>query len=147
MNSWAVRPIRSCQHSAGSIQPTPFFISSVAAAWLSLCCWFLELPRQSVCLRASFFISPPRRPLLIAAGLMIFLQVVIAITGNYCFFNLLTIALCLVLIDDATLVRKYATVFDRRDSRQLSIFGAIVMIIVSLPINAWLIFNAFRPDA
>src|SRR5438105_12458058 len=94
-----------------------------------------------------FFIWAPRRPRLIAAGLMIFLQVVIAITGNYCFFNLLTIALCLVLIDDATLVRKYATVIDRRDSRQLSIFGAIVMIIVSLPINAWLIFNAFRPDA
>ena len=94
-----------------------------------------------------FFIWAPRRPRLIAAGLMIFLQVVIAITGNYCFFNLLTIALCLLLIDDATLVRKYATVIDRRDSRQLSIFGAIVMIIVSLPINAWLIFNAFRPDA
>src|SRR5438067_2305139 len=94
-----------------------------------------------------FFIWAPRRPRLIAAGLMIFLQVVIAITGNYCFFNLLTIALCLLLIDDATLVRKYATVIDRRYSRQLSIFGAIVMIIVSLPINAWLIFNAFRPDA
>src|SRR5438874_2073276 len=94
-----------------------------------------------------FFLWAPRRPRLIAAGLMIFLQVVIAITGNYCFFNLLTIALCLLLIDDATLVRKYATVIDRRDSRQLSIFGAIVMIIVALPINAWLIFNAFRPDA
>src|SRR5205085_4264968 len=72
-----------------------------------------------------FLIWAPRRPRVIAAGLMIFLQVVIAITGNYCFFNLLTIALCLVLIDDATLVRKYATVIDRRDSRQLSIFGAI----------------------
>src|SRR5947207_8303036 len=81
-----------------------------------------------------FLIWAPRRPRLIAAGLMIFLQVVIAITGNYCFFNLLTIALCLLLIDDATLVRKYATVIDRRYSRQLSIFGAIVMIIVSLPI-------------
>jgi len=94
-----------------------------------------------------FFIWAPRRPRLIAAGLMIFLQVVIAITGNYCFFNLLTIALCLLLIDDATLVRKYATVIDRRYSRRLSMCGATVVIIVFLPINAWLIFNAFRPDA
>src|SRR4030095_8965351 len=30
---------------------------------------------------------------------------VIALTGNYCFFNLLTIALCLLLIDDAAIGR------------------------------------------
>ena len=30
-----------------------------------------------------------------------FLQLAIAVTGNYCFFNLLTIALCLLLIDDS----------------------------------------------
>ena len=30
------------------------------------------------------------------------LQVLIILTGNYCFFNLLTIALCLLLIDDVT---------------------------------------------
>ena len=48
-----------------------------------------------------FFIWAPRRLRLIAAGLLIFLQLVIAITGNYCFFNLLTIALCLLLIDDS----------------------------------------------
>src|SRR6266404_8860282 len=59
-----------------------------------------------------FFIWAPRRPRLIAAGLMIFLQLAIAITGNYCFFNLLTIALCLLLIDDASIGRKYVTVRD-----------------------------------
>src|SRR5438874_10590921 len=37
-----------------------------------------------------FLIWAPRRPRLIAAGLMIFLQLAIAITGNYCFFNLIT---------------------------------------------------------
>src|SRR5881392_2762742 len=52
-----------------------------------------------------FLIWAPRRPRLIAAGLMIFLQLAIAITGNYCFFNLLTIALCLLLIDDAAIGR------------------------------------------
>jgi hypothetical protein len=30
-----------------------------------------------------------------------FLQLIIMATGNYCFFNLLTIVLCLVLLDDA----------------------------------------------
>src|SRR5207244_10735627 len=50
-------------------------------------------------------ILAPRRLRLIAGGLFIFLQAVIALTGNYCFFNLLTIALCLLLIDDATFGR------------------------------------------
>jgi predicted DCC family thiol-disulfide oxidoreductase YuxK len=57
---------------------------------------------------APVFIWAPRRLRLVAAGLMIFLQVVIALTGNYCFFNLLAIALCLLLIDDAAISRRRA---------------------------------------
>ena len=49
-----------------------------------------------------FLIFAPRR--LRTAGCIGFvgLQVLIILTGNYCFFNLLTIALCLLLIDDMT---------------------------------------------
>jgi lipase maturation factor 1 len=100
-----------------------------------------------------FFIWAPRRPRLIAAGLMIFLQVVIAITGNYCFFNLLTIALCLLLIDDAVWRGKgicdnaLGAPGGRALPSRLSIYGAIAVIVITLPINAWLIFSAFRPDA
>ena len=49
-----------------------------------------------------FLIFAPRR--LRAAGCigLIGLQVLIILTGNYCFFNLLTIVLCLLLIDDVT---------------------------------------------
>src|SRR5437016_10930047 len=47
------------------------------------------------------FIWAPRRLRLPACALLVFLQIVIAATGNYCFFNLLTIALCLLLIDDS----------------------------------------------
>src|SRR5437763_8451359 len=94
-----------------------------------------------------FFIWAPRRPRLIAAGLIVFLQIAIAVTGNYCFFNLLTVALCLLLIDDASINRKYAAVIDRRYSYRLSTYGAIAVIVVTLPINAWLIFTAFKPDA
>lgn len=54
-------------------------------------------------LGAPFLIFAPRRLRLIGAGLLIFLQVLIALTGNYAFFNLLTIALCLLLLDDAVL--------------------------------------------
>ena len=47
----------------------------------------------------------PRRPRLLAAILITGLQLVIAVTGNYAFFNLLTIALCLALVDDAAVAR------------------------------------------
>src|SRR5438876_1404038 len=86
---------------------------------------------------------------------MIFLQFVIALTGNYCFFNLLTIALCLLLIDDAVVAslcrgallrRIRSTATQRRAYNGLSRYAAIAVIIVTLPINAWLIFTAFKPD-
>ncbi len=49
-----------------------------------------------------FLIFAPRR--LRTAGCigLVGLQILIILTGNYCFFNLLTIALCLLLIDDVT---------------------------------------------
>jgi lipase maturation factor 1 len=94
---------------------------------------------------APFFIWAPRRPRLTAAGLIIFLQIVIALTGNYCFFNLLTIALCLLLVDDAA-VRRGAPGGRALPSRLCS-YAATALIIVTLPINAWLIFTAFKPRA
>src|SRR5437870_2127068 len=105
-----------------------------------------------------FFIWAPRHPRLIAAGLLIFLQLVIAITGNYCFFNLLTIALCLLLIDDSVAAALWAAPHKRaknvgvpfrtakRPQDQLRSYAATAVIIVTLPINAWLILTAFKPD-
>jgi predicted DCC family thiol-disulfide oxidoreductase YuxK len=52
-----------------------------------------------------FLILAPRRLRLLAAVAIILLQVLIAITGNYAFFNLLTVTLCLFLIDDVALRR------------------------------------------
>jgi predicted DCC family thiol-disulfide oxidoreductase YuxK len=106
-----------------------------------------------------FFIWAPRRPRLIAAGLMIFLQIVIALTGNYCFFNLLTITLCLLLIDDAFVFRMEGRApaspapqelrppNTESITYRLSVYTALVVVIVTLPINAWLIFSAFKPHA
>jgi predicted DCC family thiol-disulfide oxidoreductase YuxK len=102
-----------------------------------------------------FFIWAPRRPRLAAAGLMILLQVVIGLTGNYCFFNLLTITLCLLLIDDsvagtgrrAIRERVIGAVRNRALPERLCSYAGIVVIIVTLPISGWLIFSAFKPLA
>jgi lipase maturation factor 1 len=99
-----------------------------------------------------FFIWAPRRVRLTAAGLLIFLQIAIAITGNYCFFNLLTIALCLLLIDDASvaaIVRRGSrgeyepAAASERDYN----FAAIVVLVITMPLNAWHIYSAFQPQA
>jgi lipase maturation factor 1 len=52
-------------------------------------------------LGAPLLMLGPRRARLIAAALLTGLQVVIALTGNFAFFNLLSIALSVWLIDDA----------------------------------------------
>jgi hypothetical protein len=49
---------------------------------------------------APFSMLAPRRVRLSGAALMVALQLTIALTGNYAFFNLLTAALCLFLLDD-----------------------------------------------
>ncbi|XP_060100474.1 lipase maturation factor 2-like [Heteronotia binoei] len=48
----------------------------------------------------AFFFAPVRRLRLFAFYCQILLQVLIVLTGNYNFFNLLTIALCFSLLDD-----------------------------------------------
>jgi len=48
-----------------------------------------------------FLIFAPRRPRQLACLLLVVFQALIFLTGNYCFFNLLTVALCLLLLDDA----------------------------------------------
>lgn len=49
-----------------------------------------------------FLIFAPRRLRTVGSYALIGLQILILLTGNYCFFNLLTILLCLILIDDIT---------------------------------------------
>jgi predicted DCC family thiol-disulfide oxidoreductase YuxK len=95
---------------------------------------------------APFLIWAPRRLRHLAGGLLIVLQIAIAATGNYCFFNLLTIALCLLLFDDALLSRRVGTprcgVRSPLNARALP---AVVVLLVTLPINAMYIFSAFKP--
>lgn len=100
-----------------------------------------------------FFIWAPRRLRLLAAGLVIFLQIAIAVTGNYCFFNLLTIALCLLLIDDSIWRRRRGALQADGGTRAVvsgwrwSSLPVIAVIILTLPLNLWLMFTAFKPSA
>jgi predicted DCC family thiol-disulfide oxidoreductase YuxK len=60
-----------------------------------------------------FMIFAPRRLRLTAFGSLSLLQIGIALTGNYAYFNYLTIALCLLLLDDAVWPQKLRRRFSR----------------------------------
>ena len=95
----------------------------------------------------AFLIWFPRRLRLLGCGSMVFLQIVIGLTGNYAFFNLLTIALCLLLIDDAVwpgALPNEAPIGGLALPRR---WVPVVALIVTMPLNALLIFSGFKPEA
>jgi len=94
---------------------------------------------------AAFLLWLPRRPRLLACGTLVLLQIVIGLTGNYAFFNLLTIALCLLLIDDA--VWPGASRLTKGDSmgRHWPAWIPVTVVVLTMPINATLIFSGFKP--
>jgi hypothetical protein len=63
-----------------------------------------------------FLIFAPRRIRFLAARAIVVLQVLILLTGNYAFFNLLTISFCLFLIDDAFFQRALPKMVSRLSS-------------------------------
>lgn len=81
-------------------QPLPLWTSWYAnqfPLWVQKTSVFLMFAAELVAPFCIFCPDPVRR---IGAFAMILLQLCIAATGNYCFFNLLTIALCILLLDD-----------------------------------------------
>lgn len=76
-------------------------------------------------LAVPFLIFAPRRLRFAGCGLLVFLQVCILLTGNYCFFNLLTIGLCLLLLDDAALLafipKKWRARFKPESSQSVNV--------------------------
>jgi predicted DCC family thiol-disulfide oxidoreductase YuxK len=84
-------------------QPLPTWIGWYAhqlPAWFQKTSVVLTFGAELV---LPFFIFLPRRLRMAAAWPMMGLQLLIALTGNYCFFNLLTFSLCLLLFDDAAI--------------------------------------------
>jgi predicted DCC family thiol-disulfide oxidoreductase YuxK len=79
--------------------PTPlaWFAQQLPMTWQTISVWTMF----AVELVLPFFLFGPRRVRLFAAGGIASLQLLIALTGNYGFFNLLTLILCLMCVDDA----------------------------------------------
>lgn len=109
--------------------------------------WFSQFPpfvQKSCCLSLFFieFLSPflllaPRRPRAAGAYAVIILMVVISLSGNYGFFNLLTAVLCLSAFDDSVpYIGRLAPAAPRRPSlwrpRALSLFAALWLTVSGL---------------
>ena len=90
-------------------QPLPTWI-----AWYAnqLPLWFQKASCAAMFaieLGAPFLIFLPRRIRFFGGAAIAFLQILILLTGNYTFFNWLTLALCLLLLDDFVLKRVVGT--------------------------------------
>jgi lipase maturation factor 1 len=79
--------------------PTPlaWFAQQSPATWQTISVWAMF----AIELVLPFFLFAPRRIRLFGVGGIATLQLLIALTGNYGFFNLLTLLLCLMCVDDA----------------------------------------------
>jgi hypothetical protein len=93
-------------------QPLPtwlgWYAHQLPVAWQrasTACMLVLELA-------VPWLLLAPRRVRLVACGLLVGLQLLIAATGNYGIFNLLTLLLCLLLCDDAVWPRAWRARLD-----------------------------------
>jgi hypothetical protein len=70
----------------------------------------------------------PRKARLFACGATVFLQVLILATGNYGFFNLLALVLCIPLLDDAVWLRGRRALPSEREPhvREASVLALVV---------------------
>ncbi|HKZ95918.1 MAG TPA: lipase maturation factor family protein [Hyphomicrobiaceae bacterium] len=98
----------------------------------------------------AFLIFLPRRPRAVAAWCVLLFQLLILLTGNYNFFNLLTMALCVLLFDDAAVrrlmpARLVSWVQGRapRPGRTATIVAtALALIVVPVGLNGiWQLFS------
>jgi len=106
-----------------------------------------------------FLIFAPRRPRMVAAALLAMLQGLILLTGNYTFFNWLTLLLCVLLLDDSALRRfslrdRRRNVADDRTTHPIRLltsaatrrrWGATIpLALLIVPITCWQLLGLFR---
>ncbi len=93
-----------------------------------------------------FFYFAPRRLRLLAGGFTALLMLLIALTGNYGFFNLLTVVLCVPLLDDRALrwlrTDAPAKAYRRWPRALMALVAATVIAFTPL-----LVYSALRPGA
>ncbi|MBW0000158.1 MAG: lipase maturation factor family protein [Verrucomicrobia bacterium] len=96
-----------------------------------------------------FFLFGPRRARLIGAAGIVTLQLLIALTGNYGFFNLLTVGICLLAVDDAAWPRlgRARTPENERHGRSWPSWIVIPVTVVTLFFSGPLLWESFFPEA
>jgi predicted DCC family thiol-disulfide oxidoreductase YuxK len=98
---------------------------------------------------APFLLFFPKRFRLTGAASIFLLQVLIAATGSYCFFNLLTAILCLLAVDDSVWPR-----FGRKERPLLKLAGPqwpswllVPLLVIVLTFSGLLLWQSFFPDS
>jgi hypothetical protein len=86
----------------------------------------------------AFFVFLPRNPRLVAAAGFIFLEVLILLTGSYNFFNLLTIVLCIALLDDGIVRRPRARSVLAGPHRITRVLAGVVVVLGLIQVSATL---------
>jgi lipase maturation factor 1 len=92
-----------------------------------------------------FLFFAPRLWRFWGAGLALFLQTLIFLTGNYTFFNLLTMALCLFLFDDDALRKLRLRSRNFRTNTPAVIAAAAVILALSIS-GLWQMFFSTSPE-
>ena len=124
-------------------QPIPSFTAFYAQQLPAIFQSFSTLAVLGLELVVPWTIFGPRRVRLLGFWLLVGLQLLIAATGNFAFFNLLTIALCVPLLDDAALPwRRGAPATAAAAPRLFERVGAWPAAIVTLPLSLLLTLHA-----
>jgi predicted DCC family thiol-disulfide oxidoreductase YuxK len=122
-------------------QPLPTPLAWYAA---QLPAWLLSAGTAAALaieLGSVFLVFLPRRLRAAAACCVLLLQSLIILTGNYNFFNLLTILLCVFLFDDAALGRVVPRWMESRvqrrapDARRTATVAATVLALIIVPVG------------
>jgi hypothetical protein len=116
-------------------QPIPTPLAWYAAKLPVWCLETLTALTLGLEIGAPFLIVGPRRLRVAAFCLLAGLQLLIALTGNYAFFNLLTVALCLFLLDDVTLGRLIPPRSATVQTGRLRRWCLVAVAVVTLPVS------------
>ncbi len=130
-------------------QPLPTPLSWWAAQFPPWFQSFSTVVMFGIELGAPFLLFAPRRLRLIGVFGLLALQTLIALTGNYCFFNLLTAALCLLAVDDAAWPRRRREALAGREVRGVTWPSKILapMTVIVLALSGPLLWNSLFPES